>query len=373
MAKKKSFWVRQAEKQLKKDHSTQKDEQLYLLSEQEVKSLHKIKVNTYIKVGLAGFLGIALLYVPYHIWGEVLFPKRDVWIPLYNNTLPLEIEFIAYSLVLVFLEIWYLTYVNIQAVSKIAKTCGSPNPNDPNYAKNLESLVNVSLSKKQKDLEKLGINPYEGLSKWGVIVFQFLIRLKATVSGFLWKLIVAKILGRYAFRMLVDLLGGPLYAFWNILASRKIMNETRVRVMAPPLINRFSEQLYDEFRDNSQFKKVLYDILHSISTSKRSFHYNHFLLATVLLSKFEIEVNENTDCDPDFLSKIDQLPKELHTPVAKLLVFGIIIDGGLSSIEKRSLRKLKNDGVLPYTFDEVKQWSNDYFEGKGLENFFNKK
>lgn len=368
--KKRSFWERYAYRQLSKNTRTQQSDDLFILSAEEKEALRKIRNATYLKAGLAGALGIIILYVPYHLFGETLFPKRDIWIPFYENYIELEIEFLVFSIVLVFIEIWYLTFVNIKAVDSIAKACGCLNPIDTNFEEDLNSLINVGLEKKHKELEKVGINPYEGLSKWGVFAFQILIKLKAAISGFIWKIFVSKILGRYALRMVVDVLGAPIYAIWNIYAARKVMNEARVRVMAPPLINNFAMQLEAEFKDNTEFKSVIYPTLQAISISKRSFHYNHFLLATSLLTRFNIEVNPDISYDSDFLKKVDELSPNIQKAVSKLIVFGILIDGGLSQIEKRSLIRLKKEGVLPYSLEEVKVWSKNYFEGKGLEDFF---
>lgn len=368
--KRKSFWERYAHKQLSVNNRAQSVDELYVLSEAEKLALRKIRINTYLKAGIAGALGVVVLYVPYHVFGEVLFPKRDVWIPFYEATIKLEIEFLVYSIVLVFIEIWYLTYVNIHAVNAIAKACGYPNPKNKNFEENLNALISVGLEKKHKELQKVGINPYEGLSKVGVIAFQVLLKLKAAISGFLWKLIVSKLLGRYALRVVVDVLGAPLYAAWNIYGARRIMNEARVRVMAPPLIHKFAKQLHDELKDNETFKTVLYPTLQAISVSKRSFHYNHYLLATELLTRFNVTIEEDPDYDPDFLKKVDEYDREIELAISKLLVFGIIIDGGLSVIEMRSLRRLIKEKVLPYTIEEVKGWSKDFFEGKGLNDFF---
>ncbi|PIE87076.1 MAG: hypothetical protein CSA03_02365 [Bacteroidetes bacterium] len=368
--KKRSFWERYAYRQLSKNVRTQATDNLFLLSEEEKKSLKSIRNQTYLKAGLAGALGVILLYVPYHLFEETLFPKRDIWIPIYNDSLKLEIEFLIYSVVLVFIEIWYLTYINIKAVDAISKACGCLDPEDPKFDEDVDSLIQVGLEKKHEELKKVGINPYEGLSKWGVLAFQVLIKLKAAISGFIWKLFVSKILGRYALRIVVDVLGAPIYAAWNIYGSRKVMNEARVRVMAPPLINHFSLQLEKEFGENEEFRSVLYSTLQAISVSKRSFHYNHYLLATSLLTRFDIEVKSDPSYDKDFLKKVDELTLPVQKAVSKLIVFGILIDGGLSQIEKRSLIRLKKEGVLPYSIETVKKWSNDYFEGKGLEAFF---
>jgi hypothetical protein len=368
--KKLSFWEKFATKELSRVSKVQAGDELFLLSEEEIQALRKIRRATFWKVGLSGVLGVVLLYGPYHIFGASLFPETQVWIPIYKEYIPVEIGFLIYSLVLVLLEIWYLTYANIKAVAQIAHACGHPNPNDKNFENNISALIAVSLEKKQKQLESIGINPYEGLNPWGVFIFQTILRLKAAVSGIIFKLLVKKALGRYALRAVIDFAGMPVYAFWNIWGARKIMNEARIRVMAPPLIKRCAELIYDEQKDNPEFKKFLYDTLQLISESKRSFHYNHFLLSVGMLEKFGIEIKEEPPYNEDFLEEISALSAQTRRGVQQLFVFGIMIDGGLSRREKKAIRYLIDKKVLAYTEAQVAQWAKDYFAGKGIEAFF---
>ena len=369
--KKPGFWERFAKRELSKVGEVQSGDELFLLSEEEIQGLKKIRNNTYLKAGLAGALGVILLYVPYHIFGETLFPKNHIWIPVYGDYLDVEIAFLVYSLVLVLLEIWYLTYVNVRAVSEIAHVCGHPNPNEADFEKNINALVAVGLEKKQDELESIGINPYEGLNPWGVMIFQFMLRLKATVSGIVFKFLIKGLLGRYALRAVLDFAGIPVYAFWNIWGARKIMNEARIRVMAPPLIRRCADLLYEDQKNNPEFKKVLYDTLQLISESKRSFHYNHFLLSITLLEKFDVEIMEEPPYNDDYLKEIPALSGETRKGVQQLFVFGIMIDGRISYREKRAIRFLIEKEVLTYSEEEVLKWSNDYFDGRGVEAFFN--
>jgi hypothetical protein len=367
--KKKSYFERYAYDQLTRNKGDQSGEELFLLSEKEIAALKRIRIATYMKAILAGSLGVILLYVPYHLWGDILFPITNVPLFFLDDPLPLEIEFLVYSVVLVIAEIWFLTVVNVKAVSDIAAACGCPSRTDPNFEDNVGALIAVGLEKKQKELASIGINPYEGLSKWSVILYQIVLKLKAALSGFLLKLLVTKVLGRYALRMVVDLAGIPVYAFWNAWGVRTIMNETRVRVMAPPLINKFTQKLYEDFKGNDQFRSTIYNTLQAISTSKRSFHYNHFLLATSILNKFEIPVSTESNYEEDFLRNVPKFDSDVERAIAKLLLFGIMIDGRLSMREKRALKNLRELGVMPYSEEQVKRWTKDYFEGRGLEEF----
>lgn len=366
----KGFWNKFAYRELSRVAEVQSGDELFLLSEDEIKALRKIRRATFWKVGIAGAMGVILLYGPYHIFGASLFPMNHVWIPVYDDYLDIEISFLVYSLVLVMAEIWYLTYVNIKAVSSIAKACGHPNPTDANYEHNINALISVGLEKKQKQLESIGINPYEGLNPIGVVVFQLLLRLKAAVSGFLFKLLIKKALGRYALRAVIDFAGIPVYAFWNCWGARKVMNESLIRVMAPPLIKRCADALYESQKDNPEFRTYLYDTLQLISESKRSFHYNHFLLSVTLLEKFGIELEDEPPYNDDFLVEIKDLSKNTIEGINQLLIFGIIIDGAVSYREKKAIRTLREQGILKYTEAEVVKWSKDYFAGKGIEGFF---
>lgn len=371
--KKKGFWAKLAEREIKKINDFQDDHELFILNQEEVQTLKEIRTRTFIKAAIAGALGVIVLYMPYHWFGQTLFPTRTILLPsnpIYNGTVDLEIEFIAYSIVLVMIEIWYLTYINIKAVSGIAQVCGHPNPTDENYDHNLQALIAVGLERKHKELKKIGINPYEGLNKIGVVLFQFLLRLKATASNMFFRMVMKRALGRFALRLVLDMLGIPVYAFWNVWGARKVMNEARIRVMAPPLIKRCADLLWEEQKDNPEFRKYLYDALQLISESKRSFHYNHFLLSITLLNKFDIEIREEPNYNPNFLEEIPSLSEKTREGIQKLYIFGIMIDGRISLRELKAVRFLIDKNVLPYSEQEIKLWANDYFNGKGIEAFF---
>lgn len=180
---------------------------------------------------------------------------NKIWIPYYDKYIDVEISFLVYSLVLVLAEIWFLTYTNIRSVTKIAHACGHPNPSDRNFENNVNALIAVGLEKKQTELKAIGINPYEGLHPYSVFAYQIILKLKATLSGILFKLLVKKMLGRYALRAVIDFAGMPIYAFWNIWGARQVMNEARIRVMAPPLIKRCAEELYLQQKKIQNLKK----------------------------------------------------------------------------------------------------------------------
>lgn len=318
---------------------------------------------------MAGAIGVIALFGPYHIFQESLFPKRALSLPFLTDPIEVEYEYYAYSLILVFLEIWYLTYLNIKAVARIASATGFPPPDDNNYENNLGALIAVGLERKQKSLESIGINPYEGLSRWKLWVYLIFTRLKAMLTNYLFKLLIRRLLGRYAIRAIVDFVGIPVYAFWNAYAARTVMNEALVRVMAPPLIRKFCDQLYKDHKDNVEFKNIIYDCLQSVSVSKRSYHYNHFLFSITLLEKFDVPVVPHPEFKQDLEIYLKLSNEDTKLAYSKVLLFGIMIDGRLSQREILILKKLQEDGLMPYKIDDIKRWTKDYFEGRGMDEF----
>lgn len=364
--KKKGFWEKFAHRQLGQIDGQQDAEDLCILSDDEQAELRKIKRNTLFLAALAGTLGVVFLSTPHFFWEEQLFPVRNIWIPYYEAYIEVEVEYLLYGLVLLFFEIWFLTYINIRAVKKIAEACGFPGNIKTQKEEGIKDLVAVSLDKKQTELKNIGINPYEGLSKISVFLYQVLIKLKATFSGILFKIFVKRILGRYAIRYVLDFAGIPIYAFWNMYGAHQTMREARVRVLAPPIIEKFVEKLHEENKDNPEFKNAIYNTLQTVSKSKRSFHFNHYLLATRFLKTFEVPISPEPKLDEEFLTKIKSYDALTQKSIVKLLVLGIVLDGRLSFIEKRALKKLNENNVLPYNIDQIKTWTKDFYSGRGL-------
>tara|TARA_B110000285_G_scaffold191467_1_gene219281 strand:- start:73 stop:1188 length:1116 start_codon:yes stop_codon:yes gene_type:complete len=329
--------------------------------------LKQIKRNTFLKASLTGALAIIFLYLPYYIYPE-WFPDTQVWVPLMEKYYAVPLLFLIYSLVLVILEVALLTLYNIAAIKNISQTYGYPNPKDKHYESDVNALVAVGLERKQKGQAALGINPFEGLFKFQVLTYTALNLMKAALTNFLFKLIVRRLLGRYALRIFVDLAGVPIYAFWNSWAANRVMNETRVRVMAAPVIKDLTEEIFETQKENQEFQDELYYILDYIAIVKRTFHYNHYLLSLSILEKFSISIDAEHQYDSEFINRIKNGSKLTQSGFSKLLLFGMLIDGKLSKKEEFLIYKMNKHGYFFYNREQSKVWTKDYFMGRGIRD-----
>lgn len=341
------------------------DDQEHVLSDAEAKRLKRIQFWSMFRAALAGAIGVVVLYVPYHLWGEYLFPVSKIPLPFTEEPLELEITFLLYSLVLVVLEIAYLTYNNIHTVKNIAHACNYPMPEDPFFENNVESLVAVGLERNIKAQSQIGINPFAGLSKWQVMMFTILNLAKAAMTNFLFKLLVKRALGRYALRMLVDLAGIPVYAFWNAYAARVVIKESRVRIMANPIIRDFAKKLYEEQKDNQEFIKELYYMLDFVAITKRKFHGNHYMLALVTLQEFGIKPDSEHEYDKEFLDRMEHASDITKQGFSKVNLMGMALDGTISKKEELLIYQWRKKGIYNYTSEQTKQATKEFFDGKG--------
>jgi hypothetical protein len=228
--------------------------------------------------------------------------------------------------------------------------------------------MRVGLEKDDKNSFTYGLNPLQGASRWTLIVYLVVSRLKAAISNYVAKIILRRILGRYAIRTLIDMVGIPVYGFWNAYASYTVIQETKVRIMAPNAIKQICQYLHNRYMNSPEFISYIYDTLQYISMSKRKYHHNHFLLAKNILKTFEIPVKEQHNLRENFLVDIKNLTPEIKTGVVQLLILGFIIDGDISTKESLFISNLHKEDVINCDVQQVKEWSKSFINGKGIDS-----
>jgi hypothetical protein len=336
------------------------------LRQDQLDEVDRITKLSMLKAALAGALAILVCYVPYHILGTAYFPETMIWIPVLNEYIPTEISFQGLSIIVLVIEIAFLTWNNIDTVNKIAKACEFPHPSDPFFDLNIQSLIAVGFEKKLKTQKEIGIDPMQGLSKWRIFLFSTLNLAKAALSNFLLKIILRKLLGRFAIRMFVDLAGIPIYAFWNAWAARKVSREAKSRILANPLVYEFAETLHKDQSDNQEFVNELYHLLEYIAIIKRDYNVNHYLLSLQLLRAFDITVDTEHEYDKEVLQRMAHSSVTTKLAFSQLMLVGMALDGQLSEREIHHIYQWKKQGIYLFSVDDSKQYTKDFYSGKSV-------
>jgi hypothetical protein len=345
-------------------------DEFHILNTDEQALIKRVKLRAMFHAGMYGAIAVLLYYVPILIWGKWF--DEFVW----HVELPLvafDFNYLKqiYSLLIVFVELFLLTRINIWVVAEVANACGFPDRRDANYDLHLEQLFTVGLESKNKETLKFGIDPYEDTSRFTLLLFTIWNLFRATLANFFVKFVVVKTVMRNELRQYADLVGVPVFFVWNAVATWRVIRAAEVYIMAPGLIQELSTKL-DALRDDVQFKQNIFDAMQYVVTVKRSFHHNHYILVKRLVEQFELSEFKDQETDRlAFLKKIRESAPAVKKAYAKIIVMGIIVDGGISWREAKALRYLHAEGIIDIEPQQVRQWCRDFRRGKGLDGLIN--
>ncbi len=310
---------------------------------------------------LLGVLGVLLLYWPQYSWPDLF---GDTTVVFSGKAYQLPLITTLYGILLVYVEVNLLIAINLRGVKTIMQTCQFPRAHDAQYDRHLQALADAALEKTNRGLLRFGIDPYLNMPPWGLTLFFLLNVVKAAFSNLILKFLLRRFIGRFAIRQLTDLVGMPIYALWNAWASWQVLHEAQVRVMAPSTIREFVAELHDEWGKNDEFRPLILEALQFVAILKRQYNYAHFLLTETIGDRFDLQA----DSVPmgKFVEQISQAPPAVRRSLERLIVFGVLIDGSLSWLEKRRLNELRQKGLLSYSTEDIQRIGKEYNQGKGL-------
>lgn len=347
------------------------DDEFHIINERERAEINKSVRKAMITAGATGAIAVLAYYLPLYIFPDFFNSYNQI---IRIGSFEMEVNFltISISLTLIFLEIFILTVINIRSVAETAIACGFPDKRDPNHDLHLEQLFNVGLDVKNKETLKFGIDPYAGVPKFYIFLFTVWNLIKATLTNFIVKMIVVKIFARAGVRAYADLVGVPVFAVWNAVASWRIIQAAKVYIMAPGVIHQLAEEV-KYLKDDEDFKQNIFDAMQYVVSVKRSFHHNHYLLVEKLIHVFDLTNFKDAEPNPTlFLQNIKNSEEKIKKAYSKLIVMGMFIDGSISMKDKKVLIKLYTEKIINLNPDDVGKWCKQFKNGEGLDEFIKK-
>lgn len=333
----------------------------YALNAVQKAQLRNLQVKIYFIAGLIGAGAVLIVVFPFHFTSLLDAQHFDV----FGYKFEFELYYTIYAVAMLFPEIWLLNMLNIYAVRHICEIYKYPSVSQNDYGEQVALLTEAGLEMPAKHMKLLKIDPYVGLTKFSYFALLIGTKLKATLSNVLMKFLVRRLLGRYALRIVTDLVGVPIFAFWNAWSSRQVMKETQMRIVATAATKDFMREFSRE--ELEQIKERLTKLFHFVAQQKRQYNF-----ALYSFMKEMMVVFPDLDLKYDQEVKIDELfganPEE-NKLVARLLIFGLIVDGTLSVKERLTIRKIAKEPFFPVSIDEMEVILKGYVNGEGLKKF----
>lgn len=345
------------------------DDELYLLNEDEIAAIKKREHIAIIISAIIGALGVILLYVPYYVFPQWFQP---IPVTLFGRTFEVPVTYILYSVLLVAIEILLLTFLNIWCAHEIAVATGFLNYENKRHPEKHNLLLDIGLEKKNKKILSYGIDPLIGVNRKALIAWNLLFILKATLTNFLFRFFIQRVMGRNLIRAIQDFAGIPIFAFWNAFGTRTILKEARVIIMGQNLIELSMNRIRYAGGIPDDKKSIISDTMQYIAVSKRDFHQNHFLLTHNLFEFFGIEERKGHWDEKNYLGELKEADPAIRNQCLFIILLGDLLDGKISARERVKLKNLRDLGLLDYSDLEMKQFTKDLLQGRGIEPLFQK-
>jgi hypothetical protein len=341
------------------------DDRLHLLNDKEIRHIRRNQRTVMLIAALLSVLGFLAYYLPVYCFPH-LFPSIKLALPLLGTVIRAPWAELLWCVLLTSIELYLLTLLNIFGAHEIAVATGFIT--GVTKLERAEPLLQIGLEKKTTEASRYGIDPFQGMDKRLLFLFNAILRLKGWFANQAIRFLIRLLLGRYAVRALLDFAGMPIYMAINAYSVHAVMREARVVIMGQTLITLLIARLPRRELSMAE-KELLYDTLQYIAISKRDFHQNHYLLTKELLEFFLIPRKDYHRLPDDYPEKLKQAPAAAGALCRLIILLGFILDGHISWRERLKLQKLNQLGILKESYRDIRRYARDFLNGAGVESW----
>ena len=268
------------------------------------------------------------------------------------------------------IEIAYLYWDGLRAVHQLAHAAGMDLA-DPTFTEDstsaLWALARAALESPNPPNAVPGMDPLREASKLRVLVATTLYKLKVTISGFLAKVILRRLLGRAATRTVLELLAVPVTAIWDALVCWLIVREARLRVIGPSAAYEFCALILKEPDTLSvQTKRCALRAIGSAAVRSEDLHPNLVALLQAVRARLGLDTIESIDDSQRFLREIALLAKHEQTIVLRVLAAASIIDGRLARDERELLVQTWTTCARPFDGATIERLRRNFVSGDAI-------
>jgi len=342
------------------------DYQAHILDEEEHAKINKIVRRAIINVVIAGTLSTIVSGLA----GYLADPLIDLSSGFFSreNMLYWSIV-IGVTVVASLIEIIYIYY---DVMSKTHALTAAAHldlfPDGQDVKEIAASIVRAALELPNKKDADLRIDPNRESSKVIILLGTVLYKLKVSVSSFLFRALVKRMMGRAISRAWLNFMAVPVCAFWNGWVCWIVMREVKIRVLGPSAAMEILSKigaLENQLSDRG--KIALLRAIGSCIVRTANLHPNLELMYRSFDEHINESENEVLDDSHLFLKELTALSIVEKRIVLETLVYSSIIDGKISYREKKLLTSAYQICDIPFEFYKIKLLLKRFRRGALLE------
>lgn len=267
--------------------------------------------------------------------------------------------------VITLFEIAYLYRDALKSVHRLAYAAGLdlfPQADERTVVRN--ALVQAAL-----ELPGMRRNVYaesgREVSKLVIVLVTILYKLKVTITAFIAKALVKRMLGRVLVRAWLEFVAVPVYFFWDAFVAWLVLREARIRAMGPSAVEEIVGELLARHPDPSaELKRAMFLAVGSTIARNTQLHLNVDCLMRELVRKLGDPPEEELGNSAALLSAIGELNDVEQDLVIRLLEVAAMIDGKLSRWESQLLHDAQRACGRVETLTNCRRMIADFRAGR---------
>jgi hypothetical protein len=245
----------------------------------------------------------------------------------------------------VVIELYLLYVIAIRAVHEVSELI-----NARRHAKDfLESgpfsitniLSRAALEIHDPEMNILGIDPFERVSKKNLVILSILYKAKIFLTNLVSKFVLGKLFGQALWGISITYVALPVECFWNGVVLRRVVQEARLRMFGFALSNHIADHvLHDRLLEqlSPQAKIGCLRALGNAVVMAQNYHPNMIMLLLRFQHLLHIHKEHQYDSWELFLDTLKRVNEQERDFLLNLFTIAVAFDGKISKLEANNLK-----------------------------------
>ncbi|SDO02610.1 LBF_2804 family protein [Vreelandella arcis] len=284
-----------------------------------------------------------------------------------REQLPYWAGYLAVAGVVTVLEIGFLYWNALRGVANVSRLAGlrysQTEPLEPDIQLTVHGVSRVALEYPSPGSLIYGIDPHAYLHGGKLIFRALLYRLKISLSSFILRLLLRRLLGRLTLRGLLPVLTGPLYAVWNAWIAARITQHAYLQARGPALVAHLMGTLADS---DEHIRLLVAQGAGELIMRNQYPHPNLVLLLARLLDSLA-DKPQTLEVDwPTTLQNYAQLTGPSRDTLLSALTQAALLSGTYRGSRKQFLKEVFATCQTPLRHDDMKAQQQRLLSGQAL-------
>ena len=265
------------------------------------------------------------------------------------------------------IEIGFLYWDGLRSVHRLAHVAGLdlfPEDNGDEHAAVAGAMARAALELPNSTRALFGIDPMREASRAFVVFASLAYKAKISASSFALKMLVRRVLGRALVRAWLPLIGVPVTAIWNGIVAWLVLREARIRAMGPSAAKEmvgivFADSPVLSVNGRAAVKRAVAAAI----VRTRDLHPNLIALWSEVRAHAGEDETHGIDDALLFVETLRGLPSDERAIVLRVLAIASILDGRITSAERRLLSQSYAACDRAAPLDRVAQLRRAFLDG----------